>query len=46
MQERKKDKIMEIERLRKIQEQDEIERRKKEEAARGREVIVDQIKQR
>ena len=46
IQERKKDKIMEIERLKKIQQQDEIERKKKEQALRGREVIVDQIKQR
>lgn len=45
-QEKKKDKIMEIERLKKIQEQEEIERLKKEEAVRGRAVIVDQIKER
>ncbi len=45
-QEKKKDKIMELERLKKIQEQEEIEAKKKEEALRGREVIVDQIKQR
>ncbi len=45
-QEKKKDKIMELERLKKIKEQEEIEVRKKEEALRGREVIVDQIKQR
>ena len=44
VQEKKKDKIMEIERLKKIQEQDRIEAKKKEEAIRGKEVIVDQIK--
>jgi hypothetical protein len=37
---------MELERLKKIKEQQEIEERKKEEALRGREVIVDQIKMR
>lgn len=45
-QEKKKDKIMELERLKKIREQEEVEALKKEEALRGREVIVDQIKQR
>ncbi len=45
-QEKKKDKIMELERLKKIKEQEEIEAKRKEEALRGREVIVDQIKQR
>ncbi len=35
-QEKKKDKIMELERLKKIKEQEEIEVRKKEEALRGR----------
>jgi hypothetical protein len=45
-QEKKKDKIMELERLKKIKEQEEIELRKKEEAVKGREVIVDQIKHR
>ena len=44
-QEKKKDKIMELERLKKIKEQEEIEAKRKEEALRGREVIVDQIKQ-
>lgn len=37
---------MELERLKKIKEQEEIEAKRKEEALRGREVIVDQIKQR
>lgn len=37
---------MEIERLKKIQQQDEIEERKKIEAIQGREVIVDQIRSR
>lgn len=46
VQEKKKDKIMEIERLKKIKELEEIEANKKQEALRGREVIVDQIKQR
>ena len=45
-QEKKKDKIMELERLKKIKEQEEIEIQKKQQALRGREVIVDQIKQR
>ncbi len=37
---------MQLERLKKIREQEEIELKKKEEALRGREVIVDQIKSR
>lgn len=37
---------MQLERLKKIREQEEIELKKKEEAFRGREVIVDQIKSR
>jgi beta-phosphoglucomutase-like phosphatase (HAD superfamily) len=45
-QEKKKDKIMELERLKKIKEQQEIDVQKHEEALKGREVIVDQIKQR
>jgi beta-phosphoglucomutase-like phosphatase (HAD superfamily) len=45
-QEKKKDKIMELERLKKIKEQQEVEAHKHEEALKGREVIVDQIKQR
>ena len=44
--EKKKDLIMEVERLRKIEEQDEIEERKKREALIGKEVIIDQIKKR
>ena len=37
---------MEIERLKKIKAQEEIEEKKKQEAIKGREVIVDQIKMR
>ena len=37
---------MEIERLKKIKAQEEIEEKKKREAIKGREVIVDQIKMR
>lgn len=44
IQQKKKDKIMELERLKKIKEQEEIEEARKEEARKGREVIVDQIK--
>jgi beta-phosphoglucomutase-like phosphatase (HAD superfamily) len=44
--EKKKDKIMEIERLKKIQEQDEMEEKRKIEAMKGREVIINQIKER
>ena len=44
--EKKKDLIMEVERLKKIEEQDEIEERKKREALKGKEVIIDQIKKR
>lgn len=46
IQEKKKDKLMEIERLKKIKELEEIEERRKEEALRGKEVIIDQIKAR
>lgn len=44
IQQKKKDKIIELERLKKIKEQEEIEEARKEEARKGREVIVDQIK--
>ena len=37
---------MEIERLKKIKQLEEIEERRKEEALRGKEVIIDQIKAR
>lgn len=37
---------MELERLKKIKEQEEIEERKKIEALKGKEVIIDQIKSR
>ena len=46
VQEKKKDKIMEIERLKKIRHEEEIEERRKMEALRGKEVIIDQIKSR
>lgn len=46
IQEKKKDKLMEIERLKKIKQLEEIEERRKEEALRGKEVIIDQIKAR
>lgn len=46
IQEKKKDKLMEIERLKKIKELEEIEERKKEEALKGKEVIIEQIKAR
>ena len=45
-QEKKKDKLMEIERLKKIKQLNEVEERKREEALRGKEVIIEQIKAR
>ncbi len=46
VQEKKKDKIMELERLKKIKVEEEAEVVKKVEALRGKEVIIDQIKSR
>jgi len=46
VQEKKKDKLMEIERLKKIKDIQEIEEYKKEEALKGKEVIIEQIKAR
>lgn len=46
VQEKKKDKLMEIERLKKIKELEEIEERKRQEALQGKEVIIEQIKAR
>ena len=46
MQEKKKDKIMEIERLKKIRAEEEVEEMKKVEALKGKQVIIDQIKSR
>lgn len=44
VQEKKKDKLMEIERLKKIKEVQNVEELKKVEALRGKEVIIEQIK--
>lgn len=46
VQEKKKDKLMEIERLKKIKQLEEIEEQKKIEALKGKEVIIEQIKAR
>ena len=46
IQEKKKDKLMQIERLKKIKELHQIQELKKEEALKGKEVIIEQIKAR
>ena len=46
VQEKKKDKLMEIERLKKIQEIEAVEEEKRVEALKGKEVIIEQIKAR
>ena len=46
VQEKKKDKLMEIQRLKKIKEIQQIEERKRIEALQGKEVIIEQIKAR